>query len=96
MSERLDRLLQALQDQPSDNRLNSLEAAVWERLEAGGAAPGAETSLLAIRAAAVVGFLCVGFTAGGVAAATADVRGQEISVFSAGVELAPSTLLERP
>lgn len=94
MTDRLDRALHALKQQPADLGLGGLEASVWQRLESRAEVPGAPTAIFAVRAASVVAFLCLGFAAGGVTAAAATVRPSEISVFSVGTELAPSTLLE--
>lgn len=38
--------------------------------------------------------LAIGVTAGGIAAVTADAEPQQLSTFSSGAHLAPSTLLE--
>lgn len=93
MTDRLDHALRALKAEPSHARLQGMEARVWQRLKPE-AASGAG-AVLAVRFAAVVGSLCLGFAAGGLSAASASVRVNEISVFSVGPELAPSTLLER-
>lgn len=94
MNDRLDRALQSLKHQPIDVGLGAVEASVWQRLDGARDVSGAPTSIFAVRAATVVAFLCLGFAAGGVTAASARVQPNEISVFSVGTELAPSTLLE--
>lgn len=94
VTDRLDRSLRALKDEPTDLRLGALEAAVWRRLEHRGELPKVGSMIFAVRATAVVGFLCLGFAAGGLSVASASTRPNEISVFSVGPELAPSTLLE--
>jgi hypothetical protein len=92
VTDRLDQALRALKAEPSDVRLQGMEARVWQRLKPE-AANGAGV-VFAFRFAAVIGSLCLGFAAGGLSAASASVRPHEISVFSVGPELAPSTLLE--
>lgn len=95
VSERLDRALRALKAQPADRRLDQLEPAVWRRVERaeGRTAIGAGAAF-SVRFAGVVGSLCLGLAAGGLSAASAKVADNEISVFSVGPQLAPSTLLE--
>lgn len=93
MTDLLDQALRALKAEPSHPRLQGMEARVWQRLRPE-AANGAGV-VFAFRFAAVVGSLCLGFAAGGLSAASASARPNEISVFSVGPELAPSTLLER-
>jgi hypothetical protein len=90
--DRLDNLLSALKDQPSDRRLDQLEPAVWARLDGGGETRSG--AVFAFRTAAVVGALFLGVATGGLAAASAQPASDEISVFSVGPQLAPSTLLE--
>ena len=92
MSDRLDQALQALKAAPGDLRLEGMEARVWQRVRPEAAAgPGL---VFAVRFAAVVGALFLGFAAGGLSAASAGAGADEISVFSVGPQLAPSTLLE--
>ena len=94
MDERLESTLRALKAQPVDRRLDQLEPAVWRRLQQAGDLRPAAGAAFAVRFAAVIGSLFLGLAAGGLTAASAGVRDSEISVFSVGPQLAPSTLLE--
>ena len=92
MADRLDNLLTGLKTEPTDRRLDQLEPTVWARLDrAGETRSGA---IFAFRTAAVVGSLFLGVATGGLAAGSVRAQADEISVFSLGPQLAPSTLLE--
>ncbi|WP_374470960.1 hypothetical protein [Phenylobacterium sp.] len=94
VADRLDHLLLALKDQPADRRLDQLEPRVWAAADESPDAGRAAGAAFVVRVAAVVGSLFLGVAAGGLGAASAHVRQSEISVFSVGPQLAPSTLLE--
>ena len=94
MADRLDSLLLALKGQPADRRLDQLEPRVWLALEEARETRGLAGAAFALRLSAVVGALFLGVAAGGLGAASSHARESEISVFSVGPQLAPSTLLE--
>lgn len=94
MADPLDMQMLALKREPLDVRLDQLEPRVWARLDGAGAEPQAGRTVFAFRTAAVVGALVLGLATGGLTALTAEPRTDEISVFSVGPQLAPSTLLE--
>ncbi|MCR5879302.1 hypothetical protein [Phenylobacterium sp. J367] len=94
MADRLDSLLLALKRQPADRRLDQLEPRVWQALDEARPAPGPAGAGFALRVSAVVGALFLGVAAGGLGATDSSSREDEISVFSIGPQLAPSTLLE--
>ena len=72
----------------------SLEARVWQGIERVRQARAAAPTLLAVRAAAVVGALGLGVASGGATAVAVAAQSQEVSAFSTKAELAPSTLLD--
>ena len=94
MADRLETTLLALKGQPADRPLDQLEPAVWRRLEEVRETRSGAGAAFAVRVAAVMGSLFLGLAAGGLGAASAGPRDSEISVFSLGPQLAPSTLLE--
>lgn len=94
MADRLETTLLALKGQPADRPLDQLEPAVWRRLEEVRETRSGAGAAFAVRVAAVMGSLFLGLAAGGLGAASAGARDSEISVFSLGPQLAPSTLLE--
>lgn len=95
MADRLETTLRVLKDQPADRPLDQLEPRVWRRLAEVRETQTGAGAAFTVRVAAVVGSLFLGLAAGGIGAASAGARPSEISVFSLGPQLAPSTLLER-
>lgn len=89
----LDHLLQTLAAAPADHGLGQLEPAVWRRLEGGPVAAQLDRLLHPVRIATVSGALAIGVVLGGAQAETATSV-NEVSLFSARPDLAPSTLLE--
>ena len=88
----LDHLLRTLAAAPADHGLSQLEPAVWRRLE--GARNATPIGFFhPVRVAAVAGALAIGVALGGAQAVSATAN-NEVSVFSAQPDLAPSTLLE--
>ncbi|HVI32018.1 hypothetical protein [Phenylobacterium sp.] len=94
MADRLETTLLALKGQPADRPLDQLEPVVWRRLDEVRETRSGAGAAFAVRVAAVMGSLFLGLAAGGLGAASAGARDNEISVFSLGPQLAPSTLLE--
>ncbi len=93
----LENTLRALKSAPPDRRLDQLEPAVWARIDGRGEGrAGAGEAVFAFRTAAVVCALLLGVATGGLAASSWRPSSDEISVFSLGPKLAPSTLLEGP
>jgi hypothetical protein len=94
MDDRLDDELRALRSEPLPAGYQRLEARVWQGIERVRQARAAAPTLLAVRAAAVVGALGLGVASGGATAVAVAAQSQEVSAFSAKAELAPSTLLD--
>lgn len=87
----LDEMLAALRSQPADRRLDSLEPAVWTRLQ-GQTAPGVTAGWRAAMAALALGL----GAAVGAASASAAAPSDAMAAFSSRAAFAPSTLLEGP
>ena len=88
MTEKLDSLLQQMRSAPLDRDLSRVEPGVWARIAAAEQAlPLAGWRLPALSALAA---LLVGVAS----TTTASARPPEVSPFSPGIALAPSTLLE--
>jgi len=94
MNDRLDDELRALRSEPTPAGYQQLESRVWQGVERVRQARAAAPTLLAVRAAAVVGALGLGVASGGATAAAVASQSQEVSAFSIQAELAPSTLLD--
>ncbi|TPE60712.1 hypothetical protein FJQ54_10175 [Sandaracinobacter neustonicus] len=88
MTDKLDSLLQLMRDAPPDRDLGMVEPRVWKRIATvEQAMPLAGWRLPALSALAA---LLVGVAS----TTTASARPPEVSPFSSGIALAPSTLLE--
>ncbi len=94
MSERLDHLLDRLGASATGRSLDGLEADVMRSLARAEADRRASSALAPFQVLAVGLALVMGVTAGGLAAASTVERPSQLGALSAGVHLAPSTLLE--
>ncbi len=94
MSERLDHLLDRLASSATGRSLEDLEADVIRGLARVEADRRTSAAVAPFRILAVGLALAMGVTAGGLAAASTVERPSQAGALSAGVHLAPSTLLE--
>jgi hypothetical protein len=94
MSHELDNLLAGLAMSGPDRSLAGLEARVLNGIARRREAARANARLAPLRVASVGIAMALGVTAGGMAAATTVTQPRQVSTFSPGAHLAPSTLLE--
>ncbi len=92
---RLDRLLEKLAQNSPEPPLDRLEADVWRRIEAVRLGRFDARLASAVQMAAAAIALFAGAIAGSMQATSLLRVTDEMSVFSANADLAPSTLLER-
>jgi hypothetical protein len=95
MSERLDDLIARLAASPTDRRLDGLESEIGRRIGVRRREARTALALAPVRVASIGIALALGVTAGGAAATAAIMTPKAFGTFSAGANLAPSTLLER-
>jgi hypothetical protein len=94
MTRSIDELLRTLSQQPAHHGLSQLEPAVWQRLDEEARPLSLGGLFNPVRVATVSAALSLGVVLGGAQALTANAAANEVSVFSAQPDLAPSTLLE--